>query len=275
MPSEAIRKFHASRTYEVIGRLGWTVKGLIFTFMGFIALRILSGEHSEDDADAQGVISLISKEPGGEILLWGLAVGMVAYGMWRLMVGAFDTEEYGRDLKALGRRGSFIVVGVFYNFLAASLAVRLISGAADPSGDEDVSLWVARVLELPAGPVLITIAAVVTVGIAIGQVVMGIKAPYEEQWDEEKMSAISRKAGKPISRVGLVARAVAFGAVAFFLFRAGFEDSPDEARDFGETVSALAEEPALLVTVAVGFIFYALHCLLNARYRRIRSSSDG
>jgi hypothetical protein len=274
VPSETIKRFHASRAYEVIGRFGWSVKGLIFIFMGFLALRILSGEASEEDADAQGVISLISDEPGGEVMLWGLAVGMVAYGLWRLMVGAFDTEEYGRGLKALGTRGAFVAVGIFYNFLAISLATRLIGGSPDPSSDEDVSLWIARVLELPAGPVLVTIAALITLGVAIGQIYQGVKAPYEDHWDEDKMSAISRKVGKPISRIGMLARAVAFGAVAFFLFRAGFEESPDEARDLGETVSALAEEPALLVTVAIGFIFYALHCLLNARYRRIRASQD-
>jgi len=256
-----------------MARIGWLVKGVMFILMGFLAFKVLAGELGEEP-DMQGAISTIAEEPAGLVALWGVALGLLFYAFWRLTVSILDTEEYGSDLKGTLRRLGFAVVGGFYAFLGASLVTTLVAGRARQEGGEDVTPWVAQLFELPIGPWLLGAAGVITIGVGLFQAIRALRPEYEEQWDEEKMTAFSKHLGKPLSRIGMPARGVAFGALGYYLIRSAWTHDPEEAKDMGETVAALAEEPILLAVAAGGLILYGLHCLLNARYRTIGGEQE-
>lgn len=257
----------SSHTYEVLARLGWMVKGILFSLIGFLALRGAAGRPDED-ADPEGVFALIGDEPYGQALLWGIAAGLLFYGLWRLAVGIFDMEEKGTNWMGLARRAGFIGVGAFYLFLSAWLGSALAVGDTRPDG-EDYTTWAAQIMELPAGPIFIAIAGFITAFAGLFQIYRAYTAPYEDHWDHERMTGISRWFGRWFARFGVAGRGGAFIAMAYFIVRSAFEERPEEARDLGETFSALAEEPALLAILGIGFAAYGLHCFLNARYRTI------
>jgi hypothetical protein len=72
--------------------------------------------------------------------------------------------------------------------------------------------------------------------------------------------------------VGLFARAVVFGLVAWFLVKAAVEFDPDEAVGLDGALRKLADAPygpLLLGVTAAGLVAYGLFCVAQARYRRV------
>ena len=70
--------------------------------------------------------------------------------------------------------------------------------------------------------------------------------------------------------VGLLARAVVFGLIGWFLGKAAVEYDPDEAIGLDGALAKLTEAPygpLLLGLTAAGLIAYGLFCIAQARYR--------
>ena len=87
--------------------------------------------------------------------------------------------------------------------------------------------------------------------------------PRERRW--------TRRAG----RLGHAARDVVFLVIGVFLAQAALQSDPDEARDLGGALSALAAQPFgpyLLGLVAFGLVAFGLFMFVVARYRRIQTS---
>jgi hypothetical protein len=72
--------------------------------------------------------------------------------------------------------------------------------------------------------------------------------------------------------VGLSARGVAFGIIAWFLAKAAYEYDAKEAVSLGGALAKLASATAgdaLLGVVAVGLLVFGVFCLAQARYRDV------
>jgi hypothetical protein len=177
-------------------------------------------------------------------------------------------EKKGTGALGIARRAGFAWIGGFYLFLAGWLGSALLAGDTRPDG-EDSSVWAQEIMQLPAGPTLIAIGGFITAAVGLFQFYRAIAAPYEDHWDHDRMTRLSRFFGRWLARFGVAGRGFAFLAMAYFIVRAGFMESPEEARDMGETFTELAGEPVLLAVIGVGFAAYGLHCFLNARYRTI------
>ena len=56
--------------------------------LAILALRVAFG-HYEDNASQNGALQEIASKPGGQVLVWIIAVGLIGYALWRLLTAAF------------------------------------------------------------------------------------------------------------------------------------------------------------------------------------------
>ena len=89
-----------------LARAGLIARGIIYILIGLVAVLVALG-HSAREADQQGAIQLLAGKPYGLVALWLLAIGFVAYALWRLSEAAFGVTGEGNGagprLKSLGR----------------------------------------------------------------------------------------------------------------------------------------------------------------------------
>lgn len=129
----------------------------------------------------------------------------------------------------------------------------------DDKGDDGKG-WAVRASKLGSG-VAYAVLCATAVGILARKLMKRLHPP-----------AHLRGAVEWVGVVGMSARAVVFGPIAFFLTTAAVEYDPKEAVGLDGALARLAAEPygaALLGLVAAGLVAFALHCFAEARYREV------
>jgi H+/Cl- antiporter ClcA len=109
-------------------------------------------------------------------------------------------------------------------------------------------------------------------GVALWNLYRGLSGKYEDQLKMGEMSDRERRWTRRIAVTGLVSRAVVFGIVAWFFFRAAADYDARQARGLDGALRKLAHEPygqVLLAVVAVGLLAFGAFCLIQARYREV------
>lgn len=244
---------------ETLTRLGFAARGLIYILIGFLALWLGRAE------DGAGVLEYLSSGTG-KLLLAAMALGLLAYGIWRLSEAAIDTENHGDDAKGIAIRAGGAVSGLIHlglSFYAATLALGGGSGE-NPSGGGTTQEGAATTLAMPGGTLLLMLAAAALLVTGLFQFRKAATADFLKHLDQ-------RAAGRPPvklgGRIGYAARGVVFLVMAWFCFQAASETDAGQVTDMGE---ALASLPATIGTlVAAGLLVFGLFSLVEARYRRI------
>lgn len=260
------------RGVETAARVGYAAKGAVYLGVGALALRsaFLGGEGPKG---SRGALREMLEAPFGRALLAMVALGLLAYAVWRFVQAGADVEDDGSDAggtaKRLGRAGS----GVVYLSLSV-YAVGLATGLAlGGSGDSDgAQTWTAKLLAQPFGPLLVGLAGAVTAVVAVHQLRRARSAEFAHEYDASEMSARQRRVAVHLGQFGIGARAVVFGLMAVFLFVAAWRHDADEARGLQGTLETLAAQPYgpwLLGLVGAGLFAYGAYCFSRARYRRI------
>ena len=151
-----------------------------------------------------------------------------------------------------------------------AIAVQLLVGSGGSSGNakkttKDVFAW-------PAGPWLVGAAGSVMIGVAIYQLIRGVRRRFLDDSKTEQMRPAVKEWFTLLGTVGHVARAIVFGLVGFFLVKAALDYKADEAIGLDGALSKLYERaygPWLLGLVAAGLIAFAAFSTTEARYRRV------
>lgn len=241
---------------ETFTRIGFAARGVLYMVIGYLALR--SGG-AADNIDALEYL----QGHWGKILLGIMAIGFLAYGVWRLSEAYFDTEGHGTDGKGIAVRIGGAVSGIIHLGLTY-YAVRLSLGEKSGSGESASDGGASTALALPGGEILLGIAAAGIIATGLYQLVKAVKLDFLKHLD-------STVAHEPwvawAGRIGYAARGVVFAILGWLLWRAAQHASaPNSA---GTEEAMLSLPTGIRAAVAVGFVLFGVFSLIEARYRRI------
>ena len=252
-------------TVRWIARVGYGARGLVYLTVGGLALN--AAMEFEEARDVRGAMQEISTHEGGQIALFGLAVGLLAYSLWRLVQTTLDVDEHGWSLRGLLVRIGLLVSAVMHASLAfgcVEIAMRL-----SDNGSKPIQSAVARTLEWPYGRWLVVIGGLIVAGAGVAHIKKAVSGGFR-RWFEAPPMAM--KLIDPISRIGLSARGLLFIGIAAFVTYSALTLDPSDARGIEGVMLWVQERNygrVLLGLLGLGVMAFGLYSVIEAFVRRV------
>ncbi|WP_198598371.1 DUF1206 domain-containing protein [Mangrovicella endophytica] len=259
---------------DPVMRVGYTARGIVYVLVGVFAFGAAWYEAGEAGGTTDALESLLGGTLGMSLLV-AIAIGLVAYGVWRCIDGWMDLEDHGLETKGLVARGAMFVSG-FINLGLAAYAVSLIwtagfsggGGGGQGGGSGGSKGLTAWVLSFPFGAWIVMAAGAVVVCAGL---YYGVKA-YTGRYKEHLRSTEMSERLDPFAKVGLVAQGLVITITGAFVIFAGWTHNPDEAGGIEQALKALHQAAFgryLLGAVGIGLMLFCIYCLIEAIYRVI------
>ncbi|WP_315762905.1 DUF1206 domain-containing protein [Sphingomonas sp. Y38-1Y] len=240
----------------MLARIGYAARAIIYFALGYLSLATGRAEGTTS------VLSPLSRIPGGEALTAALAVGLAAYGLFRLYGAAIDLEADGDDAKGIAKRAGHALSG-FAHFGLAYGAASLFAWGTQPDDGAAGRDATAYALDLPMGWALLILA-----GVGFGAAAF---AQAEKAWSANFMRLLTRDAphwSEIVGRIGDAARAAVFAALAWALVDLGRSGRAGEV-GFQDALAAYDDRGWLFAAVAAGLMLFGVFSLVMARYRDV------
>src|SRR5665811_92073 len=258
-----------SASLEVVARVGLIAYGVVHLLISWLALQLAWGAAARKSADPSGALRTVADQPVGRILLWLVAVGLVALALWQ----ASEAIWGYRNRDGAGRLRKRVTSGakaVIFAVLGASAAsVALGSGSSSSQSPRQTT---SGVLAWPAGEVIVVVAGLIIIGVGVAGVVKGVKMSFREEIDTSSMSPVARMGVERLGQVGYIGKGVALGVVGGLLSYAALTFDRQKAPGLDgalQTILAQSFGRILLTAVSLGFVAFGLFAILQARYRRM------
>jgi len=254
---------HANRTFRLFARGGFAVNGILHLLIAGIAVSVALG--GGGSADQGGALAEVADAPLGVVILWFLAAGLVALGLFQLLetvlIRGTDKDDWADRAKEGGKGVAYLAIG----FSAASYAL----GSGSDSSEQSKGLT-AQLLATPGGVVLVVVLGLAVAAIGVYFVTKGIRRKFLE--DVTLPGGSRAKTITGLGVLGYVAKGVAIAVVGVLFIVAAVTADPSEATGLDGALKTLAELPfgtVILLLVAFGLAAYGLYCFARARYARV------
>lgn len=246
-----------SEKFEWLVRLGYAARGLVYLVLGYLALTTAG----EAQGGGTAVFDRIQDVPLGTVVLWLMAIGLLAYAAFRYISAIGDLERQGSDAKGVGKRIGYGVSAVAHTILAYA-AFQYATGSSGGSGGSDgAQQTTGSILEMPLGDLLI---GIVGLGFLVGafmQAKSAVTAHFMIHISSRAPAAV-----KPIGRLGHAARAIVFAVIGWSLVRSAWLDSEAQVKGLGDAILSLRDNGTLYTIVAVGLLAFGLFSLVISRF---------
>lgn len=259
----AASRLQDNRAFQLAARTGFAVNGLLHLLIGGIALGVAFGSGGE--ADQGGALSGLASSPGGVFLLWVVAIGLFALGLFQVLevflVQGTDKDAWADRAKEGGKAVAYLAIG----FSAASVAM----GSGSDSSGQTQGIT-ATLLSSPGGVFLVVILGLGVLAVGVYFIVKGAKKKFLQD-----ISAPDGKTGRTIAtlgRVGYIAKGIAISVVGILFGVAALTSDPSEATGLDGALKSLVElplGPVILTVVALGLMAYGVYCFARAKYARL------
>src|SRR5688500_15472192 len=103
MVASSAHRAKNSKVAQGLGRAGMVCYGLVPVIVAYLALRVALGD-SGQQADQKGALQEVGATTFGTFVLWVLAIGLVAFGLWQLMQAAIGFQWVGKEGKRTRKR---------------------------------------------------------------------------------------------------------------------------------------------------------------------------
>lgn len=246
---------------------GYAAKGIVYGIIGFFAATAAFGGGNEV-AGSKDALRSISNSSWGSALLVIVGIGLLAYGIYRLLGAFADFESEGSDESGLAKRTGYVASGLAYSALAVFAFTGAASGSSGGDGKESLA---ARVLELPFGAILVGAAGL---GIALAGIFQWVKAArgsYAAKFRLNRFASRQRHWIERAAKLGLSARGVVFLIIGFFVVKAAVQHDSSEVTGIEGALRTLAQQPYgpwLLGLTAVGLLCYGIYCEVLSAFGR-------
>jgi hypothetical protein len=263
-----------------LGRAGWFAKGVVYLLAGYLALAVAvkaagwsdstSGTGNQE-ASPTGAIKTVAGSPGGTVLLWLLAIGMLLYAAWRVVSALLPG---GTDAKAWIHRIGFIASAIVYSTLAFSAIALARHPAKSENGNKKVTDISASVMKHGAGRLAIGIAGAIIIAAGLYRIYKGLTMDVNDELDLSGMSPTRVTWTRRLAAIGEVGRGIGIGLIGFFMLRAAITFDAKEATGLDGALRRLATQTwglVIVFVVGVGFAAYGIFCLATFTHRRLQA----
>jgi hypothetical protein len=250
-------------------RFGYTARGVTYVLLGVLTfLAAWTGGQAENTSSA---MADLRGQPWGVAALWAIAVGLLAYAVWRLIAAWQDLELHGGGAKGFVARSGLAITGLIHIGLAVT-AARQATGSGGSGGSQggeggkvqSLASWLMQ--QDPWGKWVVAAAGLAVVGAGI---YYGVKAVRELYKRHMRQSPRAQKLD-PVIKAGLIAHGIVVAIIGLFLVGAGLTADPSQAGGLGRAFETVRAQPfgrILLGALGIGFVAFAIYCFVEARYR--------
>jgi hypothetical protein len=256
------RSARNSTTFAHLVRWGLVGYGLIHLLVAWAALQIVVGGRG---ASPQGALGRLDHEPGGVVVLLGLAIGFAALTVWQVVAAlvGYPTERGRMRLLMRAGAGCRVVTYAYFAYMISRLMLGSHSTSHSPRQTS------AGVLAEPFGRVLLGTGGLVVAGIGIALGVFGARRGFEDQLDHEARRGSRRLPIVLLGQAGYLAKGLAFLVIGTLVCWAAITDDPRRAGGLDQSLENLVRVPLGIVAVlaiAVGIGCFGLYLLARARH---------
>lgn len=272
--ANTVKRAAGNSQLELLERLGYVVRGLLYAVMGILVLRIAVGIGGGQATDLSGSMVFLIGNPLGKLVLIVVIVGLAAYSLWGFIRAIYDPLHRGSDASGYMARLGFVSSALSYAAIVF-FGLQILAGSSTASGDS-TKTTIASVLTHPAGGWLTILFGLVAIGVGIGQFIEAYRATFARDLKGTEMSASERNIAVKLGRFGMFARGVTFLIIGWFLVQAGMHNDASQVQGFGGAFLFLLSQPfghILLGVIALGFVALGLHSFACARWVKLMGSA--
>ena len=258
-----------SASLEGLARVGLIAYAVVHLLVGWLALQLAWGASASKSADTSGALKTLADQPFGKILLWLVALGLVALALWQASEAIWG-DRHREAAERVPKQVTSGAKAVIYAALGVSAASIALGWGSWSSQSQQQAT--SGVLAWPAGYMIVVVTGLIIIGVGVAGVVKGVKKSFLEEIDTSSMSPVAREGVARLGQFGYIAKGVALGVVGGLLSYAALTFVRQKAQGLDGALQAILAQPFgryLLTAVALGFLAFGLFALLQSRYRRM------
>jgi hypothetical protein len=263
-----VRRVGRSSALEAATRVGLVGYGVLHAAVAWITLGIALGRPAKED-DQSGAFQVLASAPLGRVLVWLVAVGLVAMAVWQLieaLVG--NSNERG----ARRRIDRCVSAGRTFVYLALAWTAYLVVRGTGASSAAQQQKATGGALAAPGGVWLVGAVGVVVAVIGLVMAGYGVTKGFERRLQRSQMRRRVLRVVVVTGQLGYAIKGVAYAIVGVLLVVASVTFDPARSTGLDGALRTLAGHPGgrvLLYVVAAGFGIFAVFCLFQSRYRKV------
>lgn len=245
---------------DLIARTGMIARGLVYVLLGVLVLK--AGDHAAEGQN--GAFAALAAVPSGSLMLGAVAVGLLAYALFRIATAAFDIEHNGTSPVGIADRIGHLGVAATYLFFAYSSAEIAIGlRQVDRSYGNRTSRFLAEeLLAVPLGSLLL---GLVGTGFLVATV-LNIRNALRDS-HMRFTSPLAPAYVTYVGRAGMFTQAAIAALIGWSLIRAAWFADERQAHAFGGALGQIHRHTFVYDAIAIGLILFGAFSLLLARYR--------
>jgi hypothetical protein len=263
--SDQARQAHESSWIDWVARAGLVAYGVVYVLIGWLAVQLAFGDRSGAPSSS-GALRELAQQPFGDVLIWVVSLGMFLLALWQLLEAGFghrDEEGKKRAAKRLGSAGKAIV----YTVIGVSgVQIAVGSGSSGKGGEET---FTAKLMNLPAGQVLVAVVGLAIIGFGVFQLYRAWTEGFADKLDGEGRSGKTGTAYIAFGKAGYTARGVAFAVVGGLFCYAAVTHESSKSGGLDQALFEILDQPFgpfLLCVVGVGLACFGLFTFAQARH---------
>jgi hypothetical protein len=253
---------------EALARVGLVAYGVVYLLIGWLALQLAWGGRSKSP-DPSGAFRTLAEQPLGNVVLWLVAVGLVALGLWK----ASEVVWGHRNLEGAKLVRERITSG-FWTLIYIGLGIRsaLVAAGFGGASSNSQQQTTIGVLAWPGGQALVVATGLIIVGIGSVAATKGIRKSFSDEIDTSSLSSAAQKGILHLGQAGYVTKGMALGMVGGLLSYAAWTFEWQKASGLDAALQMILAQPFgrwLLSAMAFGFVSFGVFAILQFRYRRM------
>ena len=208
---------------------GFFTKGLVYILVGVLTLMAAMGLGG-DVTSTSGVIRFLLSLPLGKFLVGIVALGLLAYTLWRMTQVWLRPKKDGgkkpQSWKGIFTRMRYFYSAIFYAVIAYSFAKPIIEDLTGDDhskkptgGNEQQEAALGEILSHSYGTTLIWILALIVAIQAFMQFRLAYTTHFMKKIDKYPNLKHEYEFIRKSGRIGYAARGVVFGIISFYLVK--------------------------------------------------------